>query len=145
NTIVAGIRLKLVDRCAGPDSDGRFRSHRRSDRRKGETRRAANAVLSERGIVRHVAFAGMRLTPGVLMRRDILSFGIISRSRIEGCVQVTNFHKNPVRGSRMRVASVRVWRRSRISPRVSAGKGIYPGARPQGIVAARIQTGAVGI
>ena len=63
------------------------------------------------------------------MRRDILSFGKISRADIQGCVQVVNFRKNPVRRACMNVACVVVW--IGIRSREEAGKWIDPGARTQ--------------
>src|ERR1700681_4032024 len=57
--------LDRSDGCSSPGIDGRGHSHGGSNGRKGETRRAVDAVLTIGGIVVHVALTRMGLAPGV--------------------------------------------------------------------------------
>ena len=125
--IVSRIGLDLNHRRARPGNDGRPHSHRASSSRKCESRRAAYVILTVGGVVVHVALPGMSLAPVVLMLGDVLRLGKIGRPGIERCVQVIDFHQNPVRCASVRVAGMVVRRRRRISPREKAGKRIYPG------------------
>ena len=119
-------RFDLVDGGSEPGIDGRGHSHRVSNGRKGKARRAADIEPTVGGIVVHVALSSVSLAPGVLMRSDVLGFSVVSRPRIQRCVQIGGFHQHPVRRAIMRMASV-VGRGRWISAR----KGIHPGARTQ--------------
>jgi hypothetical protein len=57
--IVSRIWLDLVDNRPRPGPDGRIRPHRRSDRRKGETGRAADIETAIGSIVVLVALPGI--------------------------------------------------------------------------------------
>ena len=98
--------LDRIDGRSSPGIDGRGHSHRGSNRRKAETRRAADVKLTVGGIVVHVALSGVSLAPGVLMRSDVLRFGEVRRAHIQRRVQVAAFHKNPVRCAVVNVAAV---------------------------------------
>ena len=50
---------------------------------KCEVRCPAHHELAIGDVVIHVAFAGMRLAPGVFMRSDILGFGEVGRALIK--------------------------------------------------------------
>jgi len=103
-------RLDWIDGRSRPGTDGRDRSRRGSDRRKGETRRASDIETAVGRIVIHVALPGVSLAPDVLMRSDVLRFGIIRRARIQRGVQVAHFHKDPVRCAGVSVARVAICR-----------------------------------
>ena len=92
--------LDRIDDRSSPGSDGIGRSHRRSNGLKGETRRAADSETTVGYVVVHVALPRIRLAPGVLMRSDVLSFGIIRRTRIHRRVEVVHFHAKPVHCAR---------------------------------------------
>ena len=96
NTIVARIRLDPVNRCARPSPDSRLHSRGRTVRAKREVRRAADKVLTVGGVVKHVAFSGMRLAPRVLVRGGILRLDKIGCALVHCCVQVIDLHKNPM-------------------------------------------------
>src|SRR6266446_4776442 len=123
-----------IDGRSRPGINGRGHSYGGSDRREGETRRAADTESAVGGIVVHVALPGVGLAPGILMGRDVLSFGVIGRTWIQGGIEVASFHQNPVRCARVIVARVVGCVRW-----IGAGKRIYPGARPQAVLI-RIQT-----
>ena len=123
--IVTRIGFDLSHRCARscPCLDSWLHSHRATDWRKAEIRRAAaNRELAVGEIVKHVAFRRMRLAPGVFMRADVGGFAIIGRAWIPPWDQVTRFHQDPVRYAVVDMAAVVVrvrWERSRerIDPR----------------------------
>ena len=115
--------LDRIDGRSSPGIDGSGRSHGGSNGRKGETRRAADIELTIGGVVVHVAFPRVSLAPGVLMRSDVLRFGVIRRARIHRRVQVISLHKDPVRCAGVIVAGVVVCSRGK-----GARKGIHPGA-----------------
>ena len=73
-------RLDLVDRRSRPGPDRSQLSLRgKSARGKCErTGRARDIVATVGDVVVHVALPGMRLAPDILMRGDVLRFGIIS-------------------------------------------------------------------
>ena len=96
--------LDRIDGRSSPGIDGRGHSHRGSNGRKAETRRAGDIETTVGRIVIHVALPRVSLAPGVLMRSDVLSFGVIRRARIQRRVQVAAFHKNPVRYAGVSVA-----------------------------------------
>jgi hypothetical protein len=104
-------------------------SLRRCGRAKRETRGAADGKLTIGHIVIHVALAGMRLTPGIFMRSDILTFSKISGACIERGVQIIDLNSNSVRYSVVAVAAV-VIRSIRKLP----GKWFDPGARTDAIL-----------
>src|SRR5438309_5331160 len=60
-------RLDRIDRRSRPGIDGSGRSHRGSNSRKAETRRAADTELAVGCVVIHVALPGVSLAPRVLM------------------------------------------------------------------------------
>jgi hypothetical protein len=132
NAVISRVRLDLVYRCPTerfPSLDGRVRSLRRGSWTKRETGRAADSKLTVRGIVVHVTFAWVLLTPDVLVWRDVLRLGKIGRSRIKCGVQIVDLNPNPVRYAVVAVTAVVV--RSR---RKFPGKGIYPGARTDAVL-----------
>lgn len=107
NAVVTRIRLNLVHCRACPGDDGRLCSRCRANRRKCEVgRAAANSKLTVRGVVEHIALARVRLTPGVLVRSDILRFGEIGRTGILRWIQVARRHRDPVRCASMHVTGV---------------------------------------
>ena len=73
---------------------------------KVKARRAGDIETAVGRIVVHVALPGMGLAPGVLMRSDVLRFGVIGRARIQRRVQVVLFHQKPVRRACVSVAGV---------------------------------------
>jgi hypothetical protein len=80
-------RLRISGRCP-PRIDGRLRSHRCSGRRKAETGRARNSEPAVGHVVIHVALRGwplVALAPGVLMRRDVLTFRVVGRAGVLSC------------------------------------------------------------
>ena len=100
-------RLDHVDGRSSPGIDGRGHAHRGSNSRKAErARRAADIEPAVGRIVVHVAFPGVGLAPGVLMWSNVLRFGVVGRTRIQCCIQVGDFHENPVGGAIMSVACV---------------------------------------
>jgi hypothetical protein len=135
------LRFDWFDGRSRPGIDGRNRSHCRRRGRKSETCRAAHSELAVRDIVIHVAFPGMTLAPGVLMRSDVLRFAKIRRAGIHGGVQVIHVDQSAVgrRCARVAVAGV-------ISRRggEDTGERIDPCARTQAALA-RIQARAVRI
>jgi hypothetical protein len=115
--------LDWVDRCSSPGIDGRGHPYGRSNGRKAETRRARDGEPAVRRIVVHVALPGMGLAPSVLMRSDVLRFGVVRRAWIQRGVQVAPLHQKPVRYASFRVA--RVLRCTRWK---GTGKRIHPSA-----------------
>jgi len=99
NAIVAWIWFDLIHcrarRCPGLDSG--LHSHCATDSCKREIGGAGDMELTVRGIVEHVAFIGMRLAPGVLVRTKVSGFAKISRTRILCCVQIVDINPDPVR------------------------------------------------
>src|SRR6185436_8623896 len=77
------LRFDRIDGRSCPGGKRRGHSHRVEVPEKGETRRAADIVTAVGGIVVHVAFPGMGLAPGILIRADVLHFGVIGRARIQ--------------------------------------------------------------
>jgi hypothetical protein len=71
--IVSRIRLDLIYCCARtcPGHDSRLHPHRRAEWRKREVRCTADAELTIGHVVKHVAFAGMRLAPCVFVRANV--------------------------------------------------------------------------
>ena len=123
------LRLDRIDGRSRPNIDGRDHSDRGSRVRKGKACHAADKELFVGRIVAHVALRWMSLAPGVLMRSDVLRFGIIRRAGIQRRVQVASLHKNPVRCPAVSVVGVVSCSRGE-----GAGKGIHPGARTQVIL-----------
>jgi hypothetical protein len=82
DSIVAGVRLNLIHRRAGPSHDCRLHAYRRGGRRKREVRSSAHGKLTVGSIVVHVTFSGMSQAPLIFVRGHILSFGKISRACI---------------------------------------------------------------
>src|SRR5215471_15160134 len=120
-------RFDLVHRGACPADDGRLCSRRRTNRRKCEVGRAtADTELMVRDVVEHVTFAGMRLTPRVFVRSNILRFGKIGRTWILRWIQVARRHRDPVRRASVSVSGMVVCSRW-----VSAAKWVHPCARTQ--------------
>ena len=85
DAVVSRIRLDLVQRGTGPGPhrDGGPPPNGVTNRGKIEVRCPAHHEFAIGDIVIHVAVAGMRLAPGVFMRRDILGFGEVGRSLIK--------------------------------------------------------------
>src|SRR4029077_18342910 len=97
--IVSGIGLEFSHCCARtcPSLDSRLHSDCTAQRRKGEVcRAAANRELTVGEIVKHVAFPGMRLAPGVFMRAHVGRFAKISGSRISPRSQVSHVNEDPM-------------------------------------------------
>ena len=99
-------RFDRVDGRSGPGVDGRGPLHDGSRHYKREIRGAVDQNATVRRVVIHIALAGMGLAPGVLIRRNVLDLGIISRTRIRRRVQVAPFHQEPMRCARVGVAGV---------------------------------------
>jgi hypothetical protein len=124
DAIVSWVRLDLIYCRARPSHDGRLHPERGADRRKCKIAwTAAHSKLTIGDIVVHVALPGMRLTPGIFTRRDILCVGEIGRAGVLRWVQVAHCHCHSMRCAGVSVAGMIVrarWER--------AGKRIYPGA-----------------
>ena len=108
--IIARIRFDLVYCHACPRHDGRSPPDRGGQRRKCETRCAADAELAIRNVVVHVALPGMVLAPCVLVGSDILGFGEVRRALIQVLVQIIDFNPDPMRYTVVRMAAVVVRR-----------------------------------
>src|SRR5436190_13081638 len=80
DAIVSGIRFDLAYHSAraGPCRDSGASPDGRANRSKCETCCAVHMELAVGNVVIHVALPGMRLAPGVFMRRNILAFGEVS-------------------------------------------------------------------
>ena len=100
--------LDRLDGRSRPGKDRRGHAHRGANGRKGETRGAGDSELTVGDVVVHVAFPGVSLAPGVLMRSDQLRFAVIGRARIHRGVEVVSFHQNPVRRAVVSVAGVTI-------------------------------------
>ena len=128
DAVGAWSRFDLVYSCASPDCDGWLHSHCRSIFIETEAGRTAYSVFTVGSVVVHVAFPRMRLAPCILMRRDILTFHKIDRSRVERRVQITDLNPDTVRYSVVIMAGM-------VIRNVPAGEGpregVYPGARPK--------------
>ena len=91
NPVVAWIGFSLADRRASPGHNGWLHPDSRADRGKCEIGWAAvNTKLTIGGIVKHVAFPGVRLAPRILMRSNILRFGEVGRAGILRWIQVAS-------------------------------------------------------
>ena len=88
DAIVTRVRLILIYYGArrGPSHDGRLRPDCGGNRRKCEVSCTAHAELAVGDVVIHVAFAWMRLAPGVFMRTNVRRFGKIGGTLVEVCV-----------------------------------------------------------
>jgi len=128
NSVVAWIGFYLAYRPTSPGRDGWLHLHRRADGRKCEIVWASvNGKPPVGDIVIHVALPGMRLTPRVLMRSDVLTFRKIGRSSVERRVQIIDLNPDPV-GYAVMVVAVMVI--GNVVPRgEKAREGVYPGAR----------------
>ena len=73
-----------------------------------ELRRTGNRKLAVRNVVVHIALSGVRLAPRVFVRRDVLRFGVIGRTRVQRRVQIVYLGQNSVRRSGVRVSGVAV-------------------------------------
>jgi hypothetical protein len=135
------LRFDRVDGRSRPGINGRDCSHSRRRGRKSETCRAAHSELAVRDVVIHVAFPGMTLAPGVLMRSDVLRFAKIRRAGIHGGVQVIHVDQSAMGRRCARVAMAGVISRRRGE---DTGERIDPCARTQAALA-RIQARAVRI
>ena len=69
----------------------------------------------------------MRLTPGILMRSNVLTFRKIDRSRVERRVQITDLNPDPM-GYAVVVVAIMVI--NNVPGGEGAREGVYPGARP---------------
>ena len=102
--------------------------HRRANRGKGEIGWASvDDKLTIGDIVVHVTLPGMRLTPCVLVRSDVLTLRKIGRSRVERRVQITRLNPDPVGDAVVAVAGMVI---GNVPGGEEAREGIYPGARP---------------
>jgi len=131
NSVGARNGLDLVHRRACPGVDSRVHSRRRSQRRKGEIGCPANTELTVGGVVILVALRRVSLAPGILLWSDVFRFSEIDRPLIEGCIQITGFHKNPVRYAIVHVVAVVV----RVRRKVTCER-IDPGTRTDLILVA---------
>src|SRR4051812_36129114 len=86
NPVVTWVGCDLADRRARPRLDGRLHSECVTYWRKCEIGSAAHAILTVRGVVRHVALRRMRLAPGVFTRGHILGFSEVARALIKALV-----------------------------------------------------------
>src|SRR5262249_39723071 len=89
---------------------------------------SVNSKLTVGDIVEHVAFRRVSLTPRVLMRRDVLTFHKIGRSRVERRVQITDLNPDPVGYTVVVVAGMVI---GNVPAGEGAREGVYPGAGPQ--------------
>src|SRR3954469_24733188 len=119
-------RLEAGDRRAGPRVDGRAHAHGGADVREGEAGRPGDVEATVRGVVIHVALAGMGLAPGILVRRDVLHLRVVGRARVGRGVEISRRDREPVRCGRMGVAGVIV-----SGGRKDAGEWIDPRARTE--------------
>src|ERR1044071_4576725 len=94
--IHAGLWFDGLNGGAGPGGNGRHRGHGGASDRERETRCAANVKSGVRRVITHVALAGVSLTPGVLVRGDVLDLGVIGRTRIHGWVQIVRLDRKAV-------------------------------------------------
>ena len=84
DTVVSRVRLNPIYCRADPSHDRRLLSDGGPHGSKSERLvDAGYAVLMVRGVVIHVALAGMTLAPGVFVRNDVLRFSKIRRSRVQ--------------------------------------------------------------
>src|SRR5205809_2741340 len=65
-----------------PSAGRRSHSNRRTNGGKTETSGAGDIVAPIRGVVVHVALAGMRLAPGIFVRAVVLNLSKIGRTRV---------------------------------------------------------------
>ena len=89
-----------------PRQERRGLAYRGAHGREVETGGASDGELTVGDVVKHVAFAGVTLAPGVLVGGDQLRLAVIGRALIHQHVQVASFHQNPVRGAVVGVAGV---------------------------------------
>jgi hypothetical protein len=125
DAIITWSGLDLIYRRAStsPGLDCRLHPHRGAGDRKCVAVTAASyRVLAVRSVVIHVAFAGMLLAPGILVRSDVLGFGEISRARILCRVQIAARYCDPVGYASVVVATMVIRRRwERSSERIDPG------------------------
>ena len=114
--------LDGIDGRAGPRVDRRSHAHSGTDRREGEARCSSDAEAAIGSVVVHVALPGMHLAPGILMRRNVLRFGVVGRTRIQGRAQIVALDKKSVRNAGVRIAGV-----ARGTRRIGAGVRVHPG------------------
>ena len=79
SSIRSRLGLNGINGRSGPGTDGWSRSHRGSNGRKGEARRAGNIETTIGGVVVHVALAWVGLAPDVLRWSDELRFGALQK------------------------------------------------------------------
>ena len=120
---LANLFKAIVIGRSSPRPGGRGHSHRGSNRRKSETRRAGDIVTAIGRVVIHVALPRVGLAPGVFMRAVVLNFEVVRRARVHRCIQVGGIHDNPMRCPGVSVAGVIICSRWE-----DAGEGIHPGA-----------------
>jgi len=124
--IISRVWLYLIKcrACPSPFHDRRLhpgcRRHCSETERRGDT---ADAKLTVGDVVKHVALAGMRLTPGVFVRTEIGRFGKIFGALIHVLIQVVSLDPDAVRHAIMRVTGVIVGR-----VRKRACEWVNPGA-----------------
>lgn len=127
NAVVPWIGFELADRRSSPSHDSRLHLHRWGSRGKREIGwSSVHSKLAVGNIVVHITLLGMRLTPRVLMRGDVLTFHKIGRSRVERRVQITDLNPDPVRYAVVVVAGMVI---DNVSRGKEAREGVYPGAR----------------
>ena len=110
DTIITGVGLDLVHgrACICPGHDSRLHPNRWGKRRKREACCTAHAELAVGHVVVHVAFAGMRLAPGVFMGGNILAFREVGGAYIKILIQIIHLNPHPVRHAIVGMAAMAV-------------------------------------
>src|SRR6266480_685316 len=137
NAVDAGVRFERTKVGAAPINDGGPLPHGGRCWREAKGGCPGYGELAVRDVIIHVALVGVRLTPGILMRRHVLAFSEISRSLIIGRKQIAREDTHPVRCPQMSMTTVigGIWIRSG----VKSGKRIHPCTRAEAALAV-IQT-----
>ena len=109
DAVVTGVGFEATDRCSRPRVNGGSGLDRGAGGRKGEFTTLFDSELTIRDVVIHVALSRVSLTPGPLVRSDVLPFGIVGRPGIQGRAQVVTAHQNPVGNGVVDVAGMIGW------------------------------------
>src|SRR4051812_22270885 len=105
--IDAGRRFEAIDSGTGPSVDGRSHADGGAIIREAEGSAATSDVEAAIGsVVIHVALARMALAPGILVRRDVLRFGVVGGAGIGGREEVAGFDHDAMGGAVVGVAGV---------------------------------------
>ncbi len=104
--IYSRLRFNRLDGCSRPGGEGRGHPHGRANLGESEVGCASDTELQVGGIVIHVAFPRVRLTPTVFVRRDIDQFRIVGCARVHRLIQIVGFNQDHVRHGSVIVAGV---------------------------------------